>query len=66
MGCSEIPHIADGRDAKYISINSMYVADDEKQRGKMAHEFYQDMRREMCNRFKMQVRSSQIYGVMAA
>lgn len=35
------------RDAKYISINSMYVADDEKQRNKMAHEFYQDMSREI-------------------
>lgn len=31
------------RDSKYISINSMYVADDEKQRNKMAHEFYMDM-----------------------
>ena len=38
---------ADGRDAKYISINSMYVADDAKQRGKMAREFYQDMGREI-------------------
>lgn len=116
---------ADGRDAKYISVNSMYVADDAKQRSKMAREFYQDMGREieeyqrritkliqngnssqrildrwelkfqrleskkreyeeilkqdlsgvdeeftmlrdMCDRFKMQVRSSQIYGVMAA
>ena len=36
-----------GRDAKYISINSMYVADDAKQRGKMAHEFYLDMGREI-------------------
>ena len=35
------------RDAKYISINSMYVADDEKQRKKMAHEFYLDMAREI-------------------
>lgn len=34
---------ADGRDAKYISINSMYVADDEKQRRKMANEFYIDV-----------------------
>lgn len=31
------------RDAKYISINSMYVVDDEKQRKKMAYEFYQSM-----------------------
>ena len=31
------------RDAKYISINSMYVVDDDKQRKKMAHEFYQSM-----------------------
>ncbi len=36
------------RDAKYISINSMYVVDDEKQRGKMAREFYMDMNREIC------------------
>lgn len=36
-----------GRDAKYISINSMYVADDAKQRGKMSREFYQDMGREI-------------------
>lgn len=35
------------RDAKYISINSMYVADDEKQRKKMAHEFYLDMAKEI-------------------
>ena len=34
---------ANNRDSKYISINSMYVADDEKQRNKMAHEFYRDM-----------------------
>ena len=38
---------ADRRDAKYISINSMYVADDDKQRGKMAHEFYIDMGKEI-------------------
>lgn len=38
---------ADFRDAKYISVNAMYVADDEKQRGKMAREFYQDMGREI-------------------
>ena len=38
---------ADGRDAKYISSNSMYVADDETQRQKMAHEFYADMGREI-------------------
>lgn len=116
---------ADGRDAKYISINAMYVADDAKQRGKMAREFYQDMGREieeyqnritkliqngnssqrildrwelkfqrlelkkreyeqilkqdlsgvdeeftmlrdMCDQYKLQVRSSQIFGVMAA
>lgn len=115
----------DKRDAKYISINSMYVADNEKQRGKMAREFYLDMNREigeyqrritkliqngnssqkildrwvlkiqqlekkkqeyeeilkqdlsgvdeeftmlrdMCDQYKMQVRSSQIYGVLAA
>ena len=36
-----------GRDAKYISINSMYVADDAKQRGKMSREFYLDMGREI-------------------
>ena len=34
---------SDGRNAKYISINSMYVADDEKQRRKMAGEFYIDV-----------------------
>lgn len=38
---------ANNRDSKYISINSMYVADDEKQRSKMAHEFYQDIGREI-------------------
>lgn len=38
---------ANKRDAKYISINSMYVADDEKQRSKMAREFYQDMGKEI-------------------
>lgn len=38
---------ADNRDSKYISMNSMYVADDEKQRKKMAHEFYQDIGREI-------------------
>ncbi len=38
---------ADGRNAKYISSNSMYVADDETQRKKMAHEFYFDMGREI-------------------
>ena len=38
---------ANNRDSKYISINSMYVADDEKQRNKMAHEFYQDMGNEI-------------------
>ena len=38
---------ANSRDSKYISINSMYVADDEKQRGKMAREFYQDMAKEI-------------------
>ena len=36
-----------GRDSKYISINSMYVADDAKQRGKMSREFYQDIGREI-------------------
>ncbi len=35
------------RDATYISMNSMYVADDDKQRGKMAREFYMDMSREI-------------------
>ena len=35
------------KDATYISANSMYVADDEKQRNKMAREFYQDMGREI-------------------
>lgn len=38
---------ANDRDSKYISINSMYVADDEKQRNKMAHEFYRDMASEI-------------------
>ena len=38
---------ADGRNAKYISSNSMYAADDETQRKKMAHEFYFDMSREI-------------------
>ncbi|MDD6736344.1 MAG: hypothetical protein PUE13_08575, partial [Clostridiales bacterium] len=38
---------ADGRNAKYFSSNSMYVADDETQRKKMAHEFYFDMGREI-------------------
>lgn len=38
---------ANSRDSKYISINSMYVVDDEKQRGKMSREFYQDMAREI-------------------
>lgn len=37
-----------GRDSKYISINSMYVADDAKQRGKMSREVYQDMGREIA------------------
>ena len=37
----------DMRDAKYISINSMYVADDAKQRQKMSREFYMDMGREI-------------------
>ena len=113
------------RIAKYISINSMYVVDDARQRGKMALEFYRDMNREieeyqrriakliqngnssqkilerwelkiqsledkkrgyerilkqdltgvdkgftmlrdMCDQFKMHVRKSQIFGVMAA
>ena len=35
------------RDARYVSVNSMFVVDDEKQRRKMAHEFYQDMGREI-------------------
>jgi len=34
---------SDHRNAKYISMNSMYVADDAKQRKKMSYEFYQDM-----------------------
>lgn len=34
---------SDGRNSKYVSINSMYVADDEKQRRKMANEFYIDI-----------------------
>ena len=38
---------SNSKDSKYISINSMYVADDEKQRGKMSREFYQDMAREI-------------------
>ena len=38
---------ANNRDSKYISMNSMYVADDEKQRNKMAREFYQDMGKEI-------------------
>lgn len=38
---------ANKRDSKYISMNSMYVADDEKQRNKMAHEFYRDMASEI-------------------
>ena len=38
---------ANKRDAKYISMNSMYVADDEKQRSKMAYEFYLDIGREI-------------------
>ena len=37
-----------GRDSKYISINSMYVADDAKQRGKMSREFYHNMGREIA------------------
>lgn len=38
---------ADNRDAKYISMNSMYVVDDDEQRAKMSREFYQDMGREI-------------------
>lgn len=38
---------ANKRDSKYISMNSMYVADDEKQRSKMAYEFYLDIGREI-------------------
>ena len=30
-----------------FAVNSMYVADDEKQRSKMAHEFYRDMASEI-------------------
>lgn len=47
IGKENLFSYADNRDSKYISINSMYVADDEKQRGKMAHEFYQDIGREI-------------------
>ncbi len=35
------------RDATYVCMNSMYVADDEKQRKKMAYEFYLDISREI-------------------
>ena len=38
---------ANNRDSKYISINSMFVADDEKQRSKMTNEFYLNMDREI-------------------
>ena len=38
---------ANRRDSKYISMNSMFVADDEKQRSKMAYEFYLDIGREV-------------------
>lgn len=38
---------SDNRDAKYISMNSMYVVDDDEQRAKMSREFYQDMGREI-------------------
>lgn len=47
IGKENLFSYADNRDSKYISINSMYVADDEKQRGKMAHEFYQAIGREI-------------------
>ena len=47
IGPENLFEYSNKRDSKYISINSMYVADDEKQRNKMAREFYQDMGREI-------------------
>ena len=47
VGQENLFSYANGRDSKYISINSMYVADDAKQRGKMSREFYHDMSREI-------------------
>ena len=47
VGQENLFSYANGRDSKYISINSMYVADDAKQRGKMSREFYQDIGREI-------------------
>ena len=47
IGQENLFSYANGRDAAYISINSMYVADDAKQRGKMSREFYQDIGREI-------------------
>lgn len=47
IGKENLFRYADKRDSTYISINSMYVADNEKQRSKMAHEFYLDMQREI-------------------
>lgn len=53
LGAENLFTYADNRDAKYISINSMYVADDAKQRGKMAREFCQSMNREIeeCQKY---------------
>ena len=47
LGKSNLFSYSDKRDSTYISINSMYVADNEKQRDKMAHEFYLDMAKEI-------------------
>jgi len=47
IGQENLFSYANRRDSKYISINSMYVADDAKQRGKMSREFYQDIGREI-------------------
>ena len=48
LGPENLFEYSNKRDSRYISINSMYVADDEKQRNKMAREFYQDMGREIA------------------
>ena len=47
LGKENLFSYSDRRDSTYISINSMYVADNEKQRDKMAHEFYLDMAKEI-------------------
>lgn len=47
VGKENLFSYSDKRDSTYISINSMYVADNEKQRNKMAHEFYIDMAKEI-------------------